>query len=470
MHSRTLRKPKIGRDPDPQYWKKPGMRNEGRRNRMKFSQLGQLALASAVSAALVLGITACGQSNTIDFVYIASASANPGVIYGFAADGESGALSQILGSPFPAGRNPIGLITAPNGRFVYALNHDDNTVSYFVANSDGKLFAQATYNLKLGTNPNGLAISPDGSTMYVVEAYGLAANGTPYSPTTPGIGALVQIPINSDGTLGTETAYPTCNNPVAVTVLGSATNPAGGAVYVVNDPAGQLTSLIDTVAAQNRGATGSATVTYPVVGACSGGANPVGQISGYGITAKSNVLTPSTGSPFAAGVAPDAIATDPGNRFVYVTDFRQNTMLSYTVQGANGAIQPQISSSTPTGQLPSAITVDPRGAYIYVTNYSDGTVSGYALNAQSGEPSALAGTSSTSATDPGPVAVTVEDSIGRYIYTANFIGNSVSSLFLDPNAGTTHPGQNTPFPGTAKATAVATVKHGDHTTQFIAQY
>jgi len=74
---------------------------------MKFSQLGQLALASAVSAALVLGITACGQSNTIDFVYVASANANPGQVYGFAADGESGALTQILGSPFPAGRNPI---------------------------------------------------------------------------------------------------------------------------------------------------------------------------------------------------------------------------------------------------------------------------------------------------------------------------------------------------------------------------
>jgi DNA-binding beta-propeller fold protein YncE len=182
------------------------------------------------------------------------------------------------------------------------------------------------------------------------------------------------------------------------------------------------------------------------------------------------VLTQAPGSPYAAGVAPDAIATDPGNRFVYVTDFRQSTMLSYTVQGTNGEIQPQVSSSTPTGQLPSAITIDPRGKYIYVTNYSDGTVSGYALNAQTGEPSALAGTSSTSATDPGPAAIAVEDSIGRYIYTANFIGNSVSSLYLDPNAGTTHPGQNTPFPGTAKATAVATVKHGDHTTQFIAQY
>jgi 6-phosphogluconolactonase (cycloisomerase 2 family) len=436
---------------------------------MKFSQLGQLALASAVSAALVLGITACGQSNTVDYIYVASANSNPGTIYGFAADGESGALAGLLGSPFPAGRNPIALVTAPNNKSVYALNHDDNTVIYYVAGTDGKLFAQATYNLKSGTNPNGMALSPDGSTLYVVEAYGLDAAGNPYSATTPGIGALVQIPVKSDGTLGTETAYPTCNNPVAVSVLGSASNAAGSAVYVVNDPAGQLTTLIDTVAAQNRGATGSATVIYPAVGACSGGANAVGQITGYQIASSSNALTPAPNSPYAAGVAPDAIVTDPTNRFVYVTDFRQNLIFSYQAQ-SGGDIKALPVSTTATGRLPSAITVDPRGAYIYVSNYGDGTVSGYALNAQNGQPSGLAGTSNSTATDPGPAAVIVEDSIGRYVYTANFIGNSVSSLYLDPNAGTTHPGQNTPFPGTAKATAVTSVKHGNHPIQQIPAY
>jgi 6-phosphogluconolactonase len=435
---------------------------------MKFSQLGQLALASAASAALVLGISACGQSNTVDYIYVASANLNPGGIYGFAADGESGALAGILGSPFPAGRNPIALITAPNNKYVYALNHDDNTVSYYVAGSDGKLFSQATYNLKSGTNPNGMALSPDGKTLYVVEAYGLDAAGNPYSPTTPGIGALVQIPVKSDGTLGTETAYPTCNNPVAVSVLGSTSNPAGGEVYVVNDPAGQLTTLIDTVAAQNRGATGSATVIYPAVGACQGGSNAQGQVTGYQI-ASGNALTESAGSPYAAGVAPDAIATDPGNRFVYVTDFRTNQIFSYQVQ-SGGGIAPLPVSTTATGRLPSAITIDPRGAYIYVTNYGDGTVSGYALNGQNGQPSGLAGTSNSSATDPGPAAVIVENSIGRYVYTANFIGNSVSSLYLDPNAGTTHPGQNTPFVGTSKATAITSVRHGDHNTQVVPKY
>jgi 6-phosphogluconolactonase (cycloisomerase 2 family) len=443
---------------------------------MKFSQLGQLALASAVSAALVLGITACGQSNTIDFVYVASANSNPGTIYGFASDGESGALTQILGSPFPAGRNPIALVSAPDGSAVYALNHDDNTLIEYIPGSDGKLFAQKAYSFKSGTNPNGMTLSPDGSTLYVVEAYGLNGS-TPYSPTTPGIGALLQLKLDTapgSPTFGyplSEVAYPTCNNPVAVAVLGSATNPAGGAVFVVNDPAGQLTTLIDTVATENRGATGSATVIYPAVGACSGGTGAVGQITSYQIAPTTNVLTPGTGSPFAAGVAPNAIATDPTNRFVYVTDFRQNLLLAYTVQGSSSRIEPLPANSTsPTGQLPSALTVDPRGQFIYVSNYGAGTVSGYALNSTSGAPSGLAGTSSTTGTDPGPAAIIVEDSIGRYIYTANFIGNSISSLYLDPNAGTTHTGQNSPFPGVAKPTAVASVKHGDHAIQKNAAY
>src|SRR3954452_21966797 len=166
MHWERLRESRSRKDAGSGRMKS-GMRNEGRRKRMKFSQLGQLALASAVSVALVLGITACGQSNTIDFVYVASANLNPGQIFAFASDGQSGALAGVNGSPFPAGRNPIALARAvrSDGTYIYALNHDDNTVIQYAAGSDGKLFAQNTYNIKSGTNPNGMAGSPDPSTL-----------------------------------------------------------------------------------------------------------------------------------------------------------------------------------------------------------------------------------------------------------------------------------------------------------------
>ena len=422
---------------------------------MKFSQLGQLALASAVSAALVLGITACGQSNTIDYVYVTSASSNPGNIYAYYSDGESGALSKLATVP-SGGRNPIAMIASPNGKNLYVLNHDDNTLVQFAVGTDGKIYPLNTYNPQFGTNPNGMTLSADGKTMYVVEAYGLDAKSNPYSPTTPGIGALDVFPVNADGSLnkGGEASYPTCNNPVAV-----AATPDGSDVYVVNDPAGQLTTLIETVATQNYGATGSATVTYPAVNGCSGGSKPVGQISTYAVS--NGALTPS--SLVGAGVAPVGIAVDPSSRFAYVIDFQANYVLSYAVQ-SGGGLAALTTSTTPTGQLPSAITVDPRGKFIYVSNFNTGGVTGYQINSVTGTPSALAG-SGSAATDTGPAALIVEPSIGRYIYTANFTAGTTSGLILDPNQGTTGQTQNTPYLGAAKATAVAAVKHGNHAVQ-----
>jgi 6-phosphogluconolactonase len=446
---------------------------------MKFRQL---SLASAASAALVLGITACGQSNTIDFVYVTSANNNPGSVYAYSADGESGALRQIPGSPFlSGGRNPVGMVASPNGHNIYIINHDDNTVVEYIVGSDGTLYAQNTYNTVFGSNPTGLAISPDGSKLYVVDAYGLDATGSAFSATTPGIGALVQFPITPGvGTLGTPVAYPTCNNPVAVTVVGagpspSSTNPGSfGSVFVVNDPSGQLVTLIDSVAASNRGATGSSTVTYPATGACFGGVGAQGQVSGYTVNSDGS-LAPSSGSPFAAGVGPVAIASDPTNRFVYVTDFITNQIIAYSIAGG-GNLQPLTSNPlTNTGQQPSAVVVDPRGQYIYVSDYTQGQVSGYQLTStangtgEPGAPSALAGAASGQV-NPGPAAITVEPSTARYIYTANFIDNSVSGLTIDPNTGATSQVQNSPFNGPNKATAVAAVRHGDHSVEVTAQF
>lgn len=440
----------------PQRWKAAlaaRMKDQG--NALKSRQLGQFALASAISAAIVLGVTACAQSNTIDFVYVTSAntsSSTIGDIYGFAADGESGALSQVNGSPFPSGgRNPIAILTAPNGRNVYALNHDDNTVVEFIAGTDGALYAQNTYNPKSGTNPNGMAISPDGKTLYVVEGYGLDAKSNPFSATTPGVGALVAFPIGSDGSLGPEVSYATCNNPVAV-----ATTPDGSAVYVVNDPAGQLTTLIDTVAEQNRGATGSATVVYPATGACSGGTKPFGQISTYAVNSDGSLST-GAGSPYTAGAAPVGIAVDPQSHYTYVIDYASNLLMPYSIQ-AGGALTAVTGENIPTGQEPSALTFDPTGAHLYVTNYGGGTVSGYALDAATGAATALP-SSGSALTGQGPAALVIESSFHRYMYTADFVASTVSGLYINGNDGTTQQIQHSPFGGVQKATAVSTVTH-----------
>ena len=432
---------------------------------MKFKELGRIALASAASVALVLGMAACGQSNTIDYVFVTSSKNNPGNIYVYLADGESGALTRLNTIFSSGGRNPVAEVVSPkayNGHnALYVVNHDDNTIVQFAIGSDGKLYPQTTVNTP-GTNPNAVAINSAGTFLFVTDAFQPG-----FTSSSPGPGAVVVYPIKTDGSLDTPVAngtlsyFPTCNNPVALNVLGD-----GTALYVVNNPGGQPPALGDTVNSSN--ASGSASIVYPPVGQCSGGTGPQGQITTYQV-ASSGALTPGVRSPYTVGAGPSAIASDPTNRFVYVTDSLQNELFYLAVQPNGGLLPGATPTIAKTDQFPDAVVVDPRGQYAFVANYNAGNVSAYAIDQTTGIPSQVAG-AATYGVSPGPASILVDPAIARYVYTANFIDSSVSGLFLDPNAGTLTQVQNTPFTGVPQATAVAAIRHNNHAIQKLPQY
>ncbi len=70
---------------------------------MKLSKFGRIALASVVSLGLGFGATACGPSNTIDYLYVTASKNNPGQISVYKVDSEAGVLYQIADSPYPSG-------------------------------------------------------------------------------------------------------------------------------------------------------------------------------------------------------------------------------------------------------------------------------------------------------------------------------------------------------------------------------
>ena len=141
------------------------------------------------------------------------------------------------------------------------------------------------------------------------------------------------------------------------------------------------------------------------------------------------------GSPYQAGVKPSALATDPTNRFVYVTDFASNELIGYTVQSGS-ALNFMINGPFKTGNEPSAVAIDPRGIYIYVANSLDSTVSAYAIALPTGTPSAVVNATGSAATPPTPSRGDRRRSaLGRFVYTANYLGNSVSGFRLNPNTG-----------------------------------
>jgi DNA-binding beta-propeller fold protein YncE len=149
-----------------------------------------------------------------------------------------------------------------------------------------------------------------------------------------------------------------------------------------------------------------------------------------------------------------------------VTDFASNQLIGYGVTN-NTSLSFLISGPFRTGAEPSAVTMDPRGKYIYVSNALDSTVSAYAIDLATGIPSAVINVtgSQVNATDTQPVAVAVDPALGRYVYTANFLGNSVSGFRLNPNTGALEQTQATPYPSQSKPTAIAIIPHGNHSLQ-----
>ena len=425
---------------------------------MKLNKIGRGTLASIVSLAVGLGLTACSRDYTLAYVYVtnakpASAGETNGTVAAFAVDYQIGSLVPLSDSPLPAGKNPVTLVASPNGQNLYVVNHDDSTVMHFAIGTDGKLYLKETTNIT-GSLPTAVAIYAAGKFLYVTFTYQLGPNGQQlYSPASPGPGGVTVFSIDSSGKLsvvsnGTLNYIPVGNNPVAIAVsrpitLASTTTTTAYAYVVDQEPQPNATVLGFT---QNT-STGALTPTPGTV---------ITTVAGK---------TVATG--YNAGIAPSAVAIDPTTRFVYVTDQAANQLYGYGI-GTGGTLVPLLSSPYTTGLYPVSVTIDPRGKFMYVTNFSSNTVSAYAIDTATGSPSGSVGsTSTTVATNPNCSAV--DPALGIYLYVSNNKDGTVSGMKLDPHNGTLKQVQNSPFPTGGLPTCVAVVANGSHPNQLVIQ-
>ena len=311
-------------------------------------------------------------------------------------------------------------MSSPNGKNLYVINHDDNTIVEFAIGTDGKLYPQQTCNLP-GSYPMQLAVNQAGTYLYVVETY-----QPNFSTSIPGPGALVVFPINANGQLGatgslcqpvpngTSTFFPLGNNPVAANVLAS-----GSFVYAVNE-------TDHNIAAFQVGSDGGLVR------------------SAFSLSERPPMRSPAI-RPVNSSMSPTA---------------RSNQMYGFQVQSGGSLVM----MPTPfrTDNLPDAVAVDPRGIYVYVANYNGNNVNAYTIDPSTGNATPVSGTT-TYAVGTGPVCILIEPSEGRYIYTANFLGNTVSGLALNPATGGLSAVQNTPFGAAQQPTCSAAITHGKHT-------
>ncbi|HEX4321536.1 MAG TPA: beta-propeller fold lactonase family protein [Acidobacteriaceae bacterium] len=399
---------------------------------MKFGKVGQVVLVSAIALIVASLFTACS-TLTVGFLFVSTTKQTPGQMEVYEVNSESGVLRQIPTSPFPSGgRNPIAEAVNTATQNLYVVNNDDNSIVQFGIGTDGKLYPQSTVNTP-GTFPMSVALNAAGSFLYVVDQLEPVAGCSLGNPCP---GDIAVFPVNSDGSLGaavtnnssTPNYWPltlTATNQTVLTPTAMYVTPNGNNIYV---SAYNATTKAGYLFGYTANSDGTLTAIPMGCGTATSGCTVL---------------------PLSVGSEPVAIAGDTGGANLYVADQIGNQVHSFAV-GSGGLLSAV--SNTATGAQPAALTLF-NDKYLYVANSQDSTVTAYNVNAGS---LSKIGTYTSST---NPIAIAVDPRNLGFLYTVNFLGNSISGYEINQTDGSLVNTQATPYASSVQPTAITGVPH-----------
>ena len=404
---------------------------------MKFGITGRRGAILGAATALALALSSCGGGANVDFLYVVTAgqtttgSSVDGTVFSYGVDGDSGYIDLVGDQSYPTGGvNAVASVSTSDAKWVYILNHDDDTLVEFGDRvGEGTITPLNTYNT-IGTQPTAMAIDSSNKYIFVTDNAGCflaPGQSTPkcYSTTNPGpgdlavftiddsTGELAPLKLNCDPTVDQSFLYsvPTGTGPQGVTAT-----PNANFVFVANSgvpPTGSTaptkpgTISIYTPDTYNAGGCTANGAYVPAPG--NGGTYTIG----------------SQGEP-GSGFEPWAVYATASN--LYVTDYANEQVLAYSI-GTDGALA--YIGSGPTSPAPDAVLADSAGKNLYVANYVGNTITVFQINGDG----TLSLASSIGA-GTGPKALTFAPT-GGYLYAANYLDNSVSGYVVNSDGSLT---------------------------------
>jgi len=242
-------------------------------------------------------------------------------------------------APWSHGSNG-GIAITPDGSRMYVSNHEASSVSVFDAATNVPLT-----EIGVGLNPIGLAITPDGSRAYVanqnsdnVSVIALATNGV-----------INTIPVGAGA------------NPIWVTI-----SPDGSRAYVSNQYSDTV-SVIDT--ASNTILTNIAIGSLPFHSTFARDGRFLWvSVQGESVVKLVDTSTNTVVSSIPAGPVPRGIAFTPDGSRAYVADFFSNTVAVIDVFARS------LTGFVTVGNSPWNLGITSNGI-AYVANFADNTIS-----------------------------------------------------------------------------------------------
>ena len=394
---------------------------------MTFSKIGRYAMALVASAALGLGMTACG-GGTIGYMWVLGTSAGQdpslksGQISGFKIDDFTGNLTVVEHAPFASsGSNPLMLAVKPGGRWLYVINGGvgqvgvpgspdfvgptGSSIAQFSVGGSGILTYQQSF-FSQGTSPTWITFDSTGNYLYVLDKY-----SPDYATTGNGsITAFSVAPDTGNLTLVQNTTILNPNNtptnffevgpnPV-MSKIGSGSclftlSPNSIYPYVVSSATGQLTVattgplvIPSTRLTSINTSLGTSAGSYTYL--TDGGSNQIYSFQAAGTGCTLSPIPNSQQTNLAANTVPVNSLTSNNGKFLYVinqtttatpaTATQQSSISAFNITTGTGALIALTGDGTnnpyAVGSGPECIVEDPSNKYIFTSNNTDSTVTG----------------------------------------------------------------------------------------------
>jgi 6-phosphogluconolactonase (cycloisomerase 2 family) len=246
----------------------------------------------------------------------------------FSIDANSGALTQVAGSPFPANTGPAEILITPSGNFVYVTNPGIGMITAFTfSSSDGTLtqLTNSPFSSLKGGRGGAFGLAVDGSEQFLYVTNPSASNPAPNATTIGNISAFSIAPS-------------TASIPGALTrILGSpfvavltAANSVGPSAIAV-DPGGKF------VYATTTGSSSS--------------------IWCFAITPATGQLVAAANSPFSLSAGGLFALFDPTGNYFYIGTQVGNGIAGYTYNPSTGAPTAIAGSPFSTGTAPGKMVL-----------------------------------------------------------------------------------------------------------------
>ncbi|MCW3051031.1 MAG: hypothetical protein JWN14_201 [Chthonomonadales bacterium] len=269
-----------------------------------------VALGKAPS---VLTINPVGGSHTL---YVAAADATSALLYQFNINAD-GTLTPLGSGSVASTSGPLDMVVDPAGKYLYEIDHN-NGIRAFLIGVDGSL-TQNGPDLADGDHQLfAAAIAPDGKALYASAGQG---------------GGIRIDKINSDGTLSHQGSVNDFANGMTI-------DATGGHLYLDTD-------------------TG---------------------VNVYKIASDDSLTKVGNGVTISSDTLRSAIT--PNGKYLYVVaGLAESHLVHQFAIGADGSLTPLSPATAAAGNQTISISMTPDGKFVYVTNYGDNTLSQFKVNA-----------------------------------------------------------------------------------------